>query len=399
MRTNYARPFSVAALPLLLSVAAWWSPGDVGSRASATSMQSSPALWRLAQPVTYQNMTIFPVVSAQNADTTNFATLDEALASGDVVISEQGNYIRRTRDGVMTAPFATGSQVNQLVLVNRGKRSLMLLSGELVSGGKQDRIIAKDRIVPARAEPLPLDVFCVEHGRWTGDSLKFSASQLMVHPAVRKEAAIEQDQSKVWAAVRGEPSPLANTASAQSGRAGIASGAVIGGAPPNALAARISPQGLDALIASEAPTQDYAKIYKSSSIGTSVEAFAEEMQRRFERATEKIKGEHIVGVVIAYGWGVAWSDIFASSQLFDSYWPKLLRSYAVEALTRPGFTQIASLDDARDFLRAPTGHLREESDPGIYRWTEQSQGHITSIELEALEPKPITLHWLKVAMN
>jgi hypothetical protein len=345
------------------------------------------------QPVNYENMTVFPIVAAQNADTGAFVTLDDALASGDVVITEQGSYLHRTRDGARQAPYISGPEVNQLVLVNRGKRPLILLAGEVISGGKQDRIIGKDRIVPVGAAPLPLDVFCVEHGRWTGDSEKFSAAKLMVHPSVRKEAAVEQDQSKVWAAVRGQTTQADRGPSAGIGVAG----GTIGSSPPPAVPRKISPRSLGSTIASEAPTQAYAKIYKSSPIGTTVESFAEEMQRRFQHATEKMKGEHVVGVVIAYGGEVAWSDIFASPQLFDAYWPKLLRSYAVEALTRPEIRQVASLDDARDFLRPPTGHVREESDPGVYRWTEQAEGLITSIELEALEPKPITLHWLKVA--
>jgi hypothetical protein len=66
--------------------------------------------------------------------------------------------------------YRSAPAVNQLVLVNRSKRPLLLLAGELVSGGKQDRIIAKDRIVAPGAEPLPLDVFCVEHGRWSSGS-------------------------------------------------------------------------------------------------------------------------------------------------------------------------------------------------------------------------------------
>ena len=52
-------------------------------------------------------------------------------------------------------------------------------------------------------------------------------------------------------------------------------------------------------------------------------------------ATSGLKGERVVGVVVAYGGDVAWSDIFASGDLFDHYWHKLLRSYAVEAMTRP----------------------------------------------------------------
>lgn len=112
--------------------------------------------------------------------------------------------MRRTRDGDAEPVYTGGSQVSQLVLVNRGKRPLLLLAGEVVSGGKQDRIIGKDRIVPIGSAPLPLDVFCVEHGRWTGDSMQFSAAETMVHPTVRAQAAVKQDQSQVWAAVRDE---------------------------------------------------------------------------------------------------------------------------------------------------------------------------------------------------
>ena len=125
----------------------------------------------------YQDLTIFPVISSQNPDTSDFETLDRALSSGDAVISEQGGYMRRTRGGEPVPVYTGGSQVNQLVLMNRGKRPLLLLAGEVVSGGKQDRIIGKDRIVPIGSAPLPLDVFCVEHGRWTGDSMQFSAAE------------------------------------------------------------------------------------------------------------------------------------------------------------------------------------------------------------------------------
>ena len=52
------------------------------------------------------------------------------------------------------------------------------------------------------AEPLPLDVFCVERGRWAGPSTEFSAAKLFVHPSVREQAAVERKQEEVWAAVR-----------------------------------------------------------------------------------------------------------------------------------------------------------------------------------------------------
>jgi len=107
-----------------------------------------------------------------------------------------------------------------------------------------------------------------------------------------------------------------------------------------------------------------------------------------------LKNERVVGVVVAYGGEVAWSDIFASGDLFDHYWRKLLRSYAVEALTRPTYRQVASRDNANDFLRRLNGRETQETEPGVYRWREIKEGQLAQIELDALQPKPMTLHRL-----
>ncbi len=343
--------------------------------------------WRLAESVTYENITIFPVVSADAADTHAFETLDEALASGDAVVRENGHSgMHRSRDydpGIEDQEYNEGAQVNQLVLVYHGKRPLLLLAGELLSGGKQDRIIGKDRIVPVGAKPLPLDVFCVEHGRWS-DSDQFTASTIIVHPSVRERAAVDQEQGEVWDAVRsGSTAP-----EAQSGTAGAATDA----APRR----RFQRDRIQHEISTNAPTESYEKIYDSPASGVPVSSFTDEVQRRFAKATSGIKDGSVVGVVVAYGGEVAWSDVFASPALFERYWPKLLRSYAVEALSRPQTTEHASLGEAQEFLQHLDGREKTESEPGVYRWTEVTQGHYVEISLEALQPVQVKLHWLKI---
>jgi hypothetical protein len=330
--------------------------------------------WRLLDPITYENISIFPVVSSLSQDTSSFVTLDDGLSSGDVLVREQGGEgMARSRDSRSEArQYSTGASVNRLVLINRGKRPVVLLAGELVSGGKQDRIIAKDRIVAPGSDPLPLDVFCVEHGRWSAGT-QFSAAKTMVHPSVREQAAVKQSQNEVWASVRaGSTAPRSAAA------------------PPP----RLAVSDLASAMETSAPTQSYAKLYKESPVGVSVDSFVDEVQRRFARATSGLKGEHIVGVVVAYGGEVAWGDIFASSDLFQHYWSKLLRSYAVEALARPTLREVASRDDAREFLRHLNGSEQVESEPNVYRWREVTEGKLAQIELDALQPKPMTLHRL-----
>ena len=360
--------------------AAFSSTPVPGGASPASPPPGSEGDWQLLDPVTYENISIFPVVSPYGQDTSPFLTLEEGLAAGEVTVAEQGSEgLARSRDGrPVYIPHPTaGASVNQLVLINHSKRPLLLLAGELVSGGKQDRVIGKDRIVPAGAPPLPLDVFCVEHGRWTGGS-QFAAALTIVHPSVREKAAVDQKQTEVWDAVR------SGSTSAQAAAS-----------PPSPSAApRLSARALNEVIASSAPTQSYAKIYEGSRVGGSVDSFVDELQRRFSHATSGLKGERVVGVVVAYGGEVDWSDIFASGDLFDHYWHKLLRSYAVEALARPTYREAASRDNANEFLRRLNGRETQETEPGVYRWREIKEGHLAQIELDALQPKPITLHRL-----
>jgi hypothetical protein len=330
--------------------------------------------WRLLEPVTYENISVFPVVSTNSQDTSPFLTLEEGLSTGEVLVREQGSEgLVRGRDGrTVYVPQSTGASVNQLVLINRSRRPLLLLAGELVSGGKQDRVIGKDRIIPAGAPPLPLSVFCVEHGRWTGVS-QFAAAKTIVHPSVRERAAVDQKQAEVWDAVRS-----GTTAKAA----------------PAAPAPRMSMQDIQGAIDTNGRTEAYEKIYQSRAVGVSIDDFVEEVRARFARATSGLKDERVVGIVVAYGGEVAWSDIFASSDLFDHYWNKLLRSYAVEALARPTYRAVASRDNANSFLRGLNGRETEETEPGVYRWREINEGRLTQIELDALQPKHMTLHRL-----
>src|SRR5712671_177850 len=346
------------------------APGSLAAPASRPEGD-----WRLLDPVTYENSSVFPVVSSYSQDTSPFLTLEEGLSTGDVAVREQGSEsMVRGRDGrpVYLPQPTTGASVNQLVLINRSKRPLLLLAGELVSGGKQDRVIGKDRIIPAGAPPLPLSVFCVEHGRWTGVS-QFTAAKTIVHPSVREKAAVDQEQAYVWDAVRS-----GTTAKAA----------------PAAPAARMSMHDIQGAIDTNGRTEAYEKIYQSRAVGVSIDEFVEEVRARFARATSGLKEERVVGVVVAYGGEVAWSDIFASGDLFDHYWNKLLRSYVVEALARPTYRAVASRDNANTFLRRLNGRETEETEPGVYRWREINEGRLAQIELDALQPKHMTLHRL-----
>src|SRR5258708_5805757 len=184
------------ALPAALMVAS-----------AGTGSAGEPALivtdYKLLDPITHGDLTVFPVVSAKAHDTSQFLTLDEGIRSGEVVVTEMGNLHGTMRRRPVQHPISGGSaQVNTLVLVNNSQRPLILLAGEIVTGGKQDRVVGKDRIVPAESDPVDLGVFCVEPHRWVENSAKFDThASVMAQPSVRKKAMAEKSQEQVWAEV------------------------------------------------------------------------------------------------------------------------------------------------------------------------------------------------------
>src|SRR5580765_7674979 len=193
MKQSFLAIFAVLAFGLILMASA--RGGDQGS------LPASASDYKILAPISHGDLTIFPVVSTKVHDTSDFITLDEGIRSGEVVVTEAGHLhstMRRRPPYVPVRP-AGGPEVNRLVLVNNSKHPLILLAGEVVTGGKQDRVVGKDRIVPAESDPVDLSVFCVEHGRWTETSAKFDThASVMLQPSVRGKAMAEKDQQKVW---------------------------------------------------------------------------------------------------------------------------------------------------------------------------------------------------------
>ena len=143
------------------------------------------------------NLEVFPVVGAHSHDTSQLITLDEGVRSGEVTVTEAGDERGLVRPGQVIPP-RRGAEVNRLVLYNNSNRPLLLLAGEIVTGGKQDRVIGSDRIVPPKSGPIDLSVFCVEPGRWVGSTDKFGSMQgQMAQPSVRTPAMAAKDQRAV----------------------------------------------------------------------------------------------------------------------------------------------------------------------------------------------------------
>ncbi|MGA2965323.1 MAG: DUF6569 family protein, partial [Terriglobales bacterium] len=317
------------------------------------------------------------VVASKSYDTAEFLTLDEGLRSGDVVVTEagQGRGLIRHRAGAPPIVHTIrGPEVNRLVLVNNSKRPLLLLAGEIVTGGKQDRVIGKDRIVPPESDPVDLDVFCVEPGRWVAangknDFSNAGSGALFAAPAVRSKAMAARDQDQVWDSVRSSQRAMALTVEAT-------------GAAPDVNA-----------------TTSYAGVMDNREVQKKVDAVAEPVERNYESVIRQLRDKNAVGVVVAVNGEIVWADIFASTQLLQKYWPKLIRSYAAEAVESRGKGGEASVKDAQKFLDDLQGrHETAETEPGLYRQTEITGDGFKVFELTSLLPKTgFAVHLAKMA--
>jgi len=373
------KTFSAVVLVLVLGLP---FAGRWHAQAGTAPPSTSTSEYKVLAPIRHGSLTVFPIVAAKSFDTSEFLTLDEGLRSGDVVVTESGSIRSMMRRHSRPIPVEN-AQVNQLVLVNNSKRPLLLLAGEIVTGGKQDRVIGKDRIVPAESDPIDLSVFCVEPGRWVGTSDKFGiapgvpggvSGALMAPPSVRSKAMADKDQTKVWSEVKRAQTAMAETVT-------------VAGEFPVPAAREIG------------ETSSYARVMHNSEVQKHVDSMAEPIQHSYESVIKQLRDRNAVGVVVAMNGQIIWADIFASTNLLEKYWPKLIRSYAAEAVVTKAKGAEVGTKAAQEFLAEMDGRRETvESEPGIYRHTEITGDDFKAFELTSLLPKTgFNVHIAKMA--
>ena len=327
----------------------------------------SPPTFKVLPPIVHGNLALFPVV-AKSYDTSSLLTLDEGTRSGQVTISEKGEQPAMVHPG-QQRPFAhTGPEVNRLLLYNNSDRPLLLLAGEIVTGGKQDRVIGSDRIVPPKSGPVDLSVFCVEPGRWTGATPVFgSLGEQMAQPEVRAPAMADKNQQAVWDSVRSSNAQVARS--------------------------------LAAPIAGELHgTTSYAKVFGSRPVQQAIEQYGGANGQ--QTTLTELKKTGSVGVVVAVNGQLLWADLFASTDLLSRYWAKLNNSYIAEALTRPSGGAAPSVVSAESWINAVSG-TREvsETEPGVYRRTDITGDGYRVFKLTSFSPAIAPVHLTKITQQ
>lgn len=255
--------------------------------ACAVAAATSPAPLPIDAPKlsgshTVDNLTLFFIHGPDTLEG-DYLTLEEAMRDKKVIVHETEN-------------------VNELSVENVSDRAVYIQSGEIVKGGKQDRTLANDLVLAPHSPKVPINAFCVEHGRWTRrgnePTTQFSTSTGNVAGTKMKLAAQSLynaggGQQKVWDEAKVNQSKLRTNVGAE-------------------VAAATSPSSFQLTL-------------ENKNVEAAVEKYVAKLQPLLEKETDAI------GYAVAINGKLACADSYGSAALFRKLWPKLLKSAAVEA--------------------------------------------------------------------
>jgi hypothetical protein len=132
------------------------------SQASATQAVGDAVRRVTFGPViSFENLSLVPLLGDEERDVKDveYLTLDEAVAGGSVQVTE----------------VSDAGQVSELKVVVTGDKPVLLLDGEELIGAKQNRVVNLTILAPpGRTTVIP--VSCVESGRWRHVSRGLSSS-------------------------------------------------------------------------------------------------------------------------------------------------------------------------------------------------------------------------------
>lgn len=138
-------------------------------------------------PHLFENLAVYLVHGPDRCDRDRFESLGDALACRTAIVHETGT-------------------VGALEIENlSARKDLLVLAGEVVKGGRQDRTLGVDLVVPARSPRVIIPAFCVEQRRWSRrrgeDDRSFSGSSSMLAKDLLLQAKLAKSQAGVWKAV------------------------------------------------------------------------------------------------------------------------------------------------------------------------------------------------------
>lgn len=259
---------------------------------------------------TYGNLRLYPVYAHESFKTQfrnvgDYTALQEAVQKKKIVVTEKN----------------AGGTVGELTVQNTSRDTIIIICGDVIKGGQQDRIVQEDIVLAPGSGKKTLKVFCVESGRWSrsneagaaqrGTNLsaakkpaEFTSYYSKGTMSLRKVVEKDKEQSKVWSKVE-EINTKNKTLTA---------------------------------------TKTYTAIGRSDSFSKKLQAYVNFFGTKFNDPA-------IIGVVVVSGKNVLGCDLFATHAIFAGQLQSLLHSYSTEAIVN-GAPVTASVQTVKTYMDA-----------------------------------------------
>ncbi len=135
--------------------------------------------------IEFKNLKLIPIRPKQGmgGSRTGIISLSKALEKGLATVSERGT--------------ASTENVHYLRIQNHSDKTIYVASGEIISGGRQDRMVTRDSLLTPDGRDQYISVMCVEEGRWSDKEKKFGYGTF-ANPALRKVLDVDKNQVLIW---------------------------------------------------------------------------------------------------------------------------------------------------------------------------------------------------------
>lgn len=247
--------------------------------------------YRISGPVVHENLAVYFVHGKSRPGPVPL-TLQEALTKQTVEIRETG-------------------QVNILEVKNTGTEAVFIQSGDIVKGGRQDRVLSVSMLLPPHSQTVPIPVFCVEQHRWTGRS--------------GENAALFASSNRIIPSRAAKMAMLRSTPKAAGALSGVYARQSRIWQDVTAIQGKLS-SSLGAPVASARSRSSLQLALENKKLEHKQAEFTTKLQKFGEAAAD------IVGYVVAINGRINSAEIYPSNGLFRKMWPRLLRASATEAI-------------------------------------------------------------------
>ncbi|HUS95891.1 MAG TPA: DUF6569 family protein [Hyphomicrobiaceae bacterium] len=345
---------------------------------------------RITGPHMHQNLSIYFIHGPSKPGPIPL-TLDEALATGAATVFETG-------------------QVRRLVLQNTSDREVFVQAGDIVKGGRQDRVLTVSLLIPPKAKNVPIGAYCVEQGRWrrrgnesmgnfqsAKNILPLKAAKLAIFAApiqpalpppqrVQSGAARPQiQQQRIVSAANRPRLPNLDGGVSDNGRTQTRQQRVW--ASVGAMQEQLS-RNLDARVQSEKSKSSLQLTLENKKLKAARHDLIKALK------SKAMASPDIVGYAFAINGRLNSASVYPSNGLFVKMWPRLLEASAIEAIAEMAKTKAvaqpsagdvtAFLDAARKAPATSTDDLdgrfnrqtREAKNKGVYLATVRRDGFV-----------------------